>query len=248
MKKAIGLLLSIASSLSVPLAAQSARANALEANMYVLQVLLETYAVESGGIYPKNITDLIKEAKDQHYYKDITNPYSGAQGFNAAIADGLAKAGCKAGVVYYQTPATPGLKDAIPDSTYEISACLMGQQPIMANGKPFVISNIKPKKSSVPSAELQTAELEKALSNLKSSDAETRYAAIQAFDTLQDERAVLPLIETLKDEDERVRVLAVLTLFGIGDQRAVPPLIEVFKDEDESFRVYAVEALEKLGH
>ncbi len=256
MNKAIGLMVSIASTLSLTLAAQSnpeitnnttvnnTRASALKANMRILQTLVELYAIDSGGVYPKNISDLIKAAKKYGHYQEIRNPYSGQQGFSNSITYGLAKTGCKEGFVYYQTPATVGIKDAdtIPESSYEISGCLTGQQPIMNDTQPFVISNIEPEKPNVPSTDFQ-----KTLSNLKSPDAETRYAAIIALVQQQDKRAVLPLIETLKDEDEDVRYSAAGALGELKDKRAVQPLIETLKEEAGFSEQRLLKVLGNLG-
>ncbi len=120
--------------------------------------------------------------------------------------------------MYYQTPATVGIKEAgtIPESSYEISGCLMGQQPLMNDTQPFVISNIEPEKPNVPSTDFQ-----KTLSNLKNPDAETRYAAITTLVEQRDQRAVMPLIKALKDKDEKIRGLAILALGEFRDKRAV---------------------------
>lgn len=43
--------------------------------MHTLQFMLETYAVDWGGIYPKKIRSLRQEAMAGGYWKAFTNPY-----------------------------------------------------------------------------------------------------------------------------------------------------------------------------
>lgn len=47
----------------------------VKANTYTIQVMLETYAVEWQGVYPQNIKELEIDAKKNHYWKDLVNPY-----------------------------------------------------------------------------------------------------------------------------------------------------------------------------
>lgn len=50
----------------------------LKANMHIFQTMLETYAVDHKGSYPKNISELIKEAQEckfGSYYKNLKNPF-----------------------------------------------------------------------------------------------------------------------------------------------------------------------------
>ena len=65
-------------------------------NMHYLQTLLETFAVDHKGLYPKDIKELIKEAEKGHYYKKLVN-------FEDAKLEALAdnKSDLK-GVVIYQ--------------------------------------------------------------------------------------------------------------------------------------------------
>jgi hypothetical protein len=51
--------------------------SALKANMNIVQSSLETYAVDWGGIYPSNTSELIQEAKSKNYWKTITNSLTG---------------------------------------------------------------------------------------------------------------------------------------------------------------------------
>lgn len=45
-------------------------------NMHTLQTMLETYAVDWGGVYPENIKALKNEAVAGEYWKNIENPYT----------------------------------------------------------------------------------------------------------------------------------------------------------------------------
>lgn len=119
---------------------ERAKAYTVRANMHTYQTMIETYAVDWGGVYPQNVTELIQEAKEQRYYKEVTNPYSDLP---SVIKDGLAAAGCEDGVAYYQTPATVTLKEENKPTypTYEISGCGDHQQPIMDRGELFILSN-----------------------------------------------------------------------------------------------------------
>jgi len=119
---------------------ERSKSASVKANMHTYQTMIEIYAVDWGGVYPQNVTELIQEAKEQSYYREVTNPYSGLP---SVIKDGLAEAGCEDGMVYYQTPATltieAGKKYTYP--TYEISGCQADQQPIMDRGERFILSN-----------------------------------------------------------------------------------------------------------
>ncbi len=130
----------------------------------------------------------------------------------------------------------------LPESSYEISGYLMGQQPLMKEVQPFVISNIESEKPSVFSTAFQ-----KLLSNLKSPDVETRHAAVTTLAEQQDQRAVLPLIEVLKDEDLEIRINVVSALGHLRDQRAVLPLIAALKDKNVDVKKSAARALGNLG-
>ncbi|MFN4151804.1 MAG: hypothetical protein ACK4IX_12760 [Candidatus Sericytochromatia bacterium] len=47
----------------------------VKANMHTLQTMLETYAVDYGGIYPKDLNELRKDANKKGYWKEVKNPY-----------------------------------------------------------------------------------------------------------------------------------------------------------------------------
>lgn len=61
----------------------------LKANMHTLQTMVETYAVDWGGCYPKNLTALKQEATipGKEYWKEIVNPITGKSGLGKSIID-----------------------------------------------------------------------------------------------------------------------------------------------------------------
>ncbi|PKL76396.1 MAG: hypothetical protein CVV27_10465, partial [Candidatus Melainabacteria bacterium HGW-Melainabacteria-1] len=68
----------------IPEAQERARISSVKANMHTLQTLVETYAVDWGGIYPRNLQDLYAEASRKtdygSYWRDVKNPYSAQSG------------------------------------------------------------------------------------------------------------------------------------------------------------------------
>ena len=52
----------------------------ISANMHSLQVMVETYAVDWGGIYPNDLNALFTEAKKVNYWKDFENPFTKKHG------------------------------------------------------------------------------------------------------------------------------------------------------------------------
>lgn len=48
----------------------------VKSNMHTLQTMVETYAVNWAGSYPKNITQLKKDAIKNNYWKPLKNPWN----------------------------------------------------------------------------------------------------------------------------------------------------------------------------
>jgi type II secretory pathway pseudopilin PulG len=63
--------------------------SSVKSNMHTLQTMLETYAVDWGGVYPSNIQVLYREAnkKDKGYWKDFSNPLTGNSGTGVSYAN-----------------------------------------------------------------------------------------------------------------------------------------------------------------
>ncbi len=66
-----------------------AKQSSIKANMHTLQTMIETYAVDWGGVYPKDLAILEKEAKKSgySYWRDFTNPYTSKKGASHTIID-----------------------------------------------------------------------------------------------------------------------------------------------------------------
>lgn len=45
-------------------------------NLHTIQTIVETFAVDHKGIYPKNFQVLEKEAKKMKYWTELRNPYN----------------------------------------------------------------------------------------------------------------------------------------------------------------------------
>ncbi|HEY9842262.1 MAG TPA: hypothetical protein V6D23_17500 [Candidatus Obscuribacterales bacterium] len=60
-----------------------------KANMHTLQTIVETYAVDSKGIYPANIAELSKAARKPgfEYWKDFQNPVTFESGYMRSYQD-----------------------------------------------------------------------------------------------------------------------------------------------------------------
>jgi hypothetical protein len=52
------------------------KSSSVKANMHTFQIMLETFALENGGVYPKNIDDLKNDANKRGYWKRMVNPYN----------------------------------------------------------------------------------------------------------------------------------------------------------------------------
>lgn len=76
----IGLL--IWCTLTLPMLACQCRSktSSIKTNMHTLQFMLETYAVDWGGVYPRNIRSLRQEAIARGYWEEFTNPYINPKG------------------------------------------------------------------------------------------------------------------------------------------------------------------------
>ena len=76
------------------------------------------------------------------------------------------------------------------------------------------------------------ATLQQALVRLQSSEAAQRRAAARALGSLEDDRAVAPLMQVLAgDADGRARMAAAEALGELGDSRAVAPLLAQMHDK-----------------
>jgi len=96
-----------------------AKISSVKANMHTLQTIVETYAVDWGGVYAPNTSGLKAEATiiGREYWKEFTNPFSGQSGTgksysDASIATIVASSGAtgltstSAGMVLYDQVST----------------------------------------------------------------------------------------------------------------------------------------------
>jgi len=61
----------------------------VKANMYTMQTMVETYAVDWEGLYPTSISILRQEAQNskKQYWKEMTNPYMASHQVKTANLD-----------------------------------------------------------------------------------------------------------------------------------------------------------------
>lgn len=103
------------------------------ANMHIYQIMLETYSVDWGGVYPDTVEQLLKEATAWNYYKAFANPYSGETGMKKAVKEGTAKEGCESGMVYYHL---------VNQQNYEVTGCTIERTPTLnEENKLLILSN-----------------------------------------------------------------------------------------------------------
>lgn len=105
----------------------------IKGNMHTFQTMVETYAIEHNGIYPKSATELLQEAKKLKYYKNISNPFGKDLGFVSDTKKALTK-----GILIYIPIRDSNCKIA----SYEIFANLEEGKHIKdKNGEDFYLSN-----------------------------------------------------------------------------------------------------------
>lgn len=115
-------------------------AYSVKANMHTLQTMLETYAVDWGGLYPDSLAQLKHEATNSSYayWKELTNPYTSETGLYNAILDYQA---------YRPLPQFKGmaLYEPLPEngrvSTYRIWGTDEKAQILQDKNKDFILSN-----------------------------------------------------------------------------------------------------------
>ena len=56
--------------------------SSVKVNMHTFQTIVETYAVDWGGLYSKDLSGLVSEAVDKSYWQNIVNPFTGKMGLN----------------------------------------------------------------------------------------------------------------------------------------------------------------------
>lgn len=74
----IGILVAIALP-NFAAAQDRAKVSSVKSNMHTFQMMLETFAVDWGGTYPRLPEDLQREATNNNYAKDYKNPFTGKE-------------------------------------------------------------------------------------------------------------------------------------------------------------------------
>lgn len=124
-----------------------AKVSSVKANMHTLQTIVETYAVDWGGVYAPNVLGLKQEATvaGRDYWKEFTNPFTGTSGSGASYSDttgftfttsSVSGGGgsTKAGWVLYDPGAAPIVK-------YFVYGLDKSGNTVQDKGRNFTLSN-----------------------------------------------------------------------------------------------------------
>lgn len=136
-------------------AGDRAKISSVKANIHTLQTMLETYAVDNNGNYPKNIKELEIEANKKGYFKEIYNPYDrnlkSTLDLNKSISNLEKELKCISFFDYYNIPAGVSIYNPIIDSKtnkvikyyiYGTGLELKERIIIKDNGNFFYLSNM----------------------------------------------------------------------------------------------------------
>ena len=140
-----------------------ARVSATKANMHSLQTMVEIYAANHDGNYPANLNLLEAAARNEHYWRDLKNPYTLASGYgksyqslahwkNIAVHEalqvqyrwGLRLRARGYSKIKVRSSKQPGLVlyEYLSPSHYRIYGVRKGKQLIQDRGKVFFLSNV----------------------------------------------------------------------------------------------------------
>lgn len=116
-----------------------ARISGLKTNMHTFQTLLESYAIDWGGVYPGDCASLQRDGSEpgRAYWKDFANPFTGTTGPGQSYADAASlplPAPSQAGLVLYN----PGGQ---PIMAYFIYGLDKNGEPVRDKGQAFMLSN-----------------------------------------------------------------------------------------------------------
>ncbi|PKL76571.1 MAG: hypothetical protein CVV27_09625 [Candidatus Melainabacteria bacterium HGW-Melainabacteria-1] len=115
-----------------------AKVSSVKANMHTMQTIIETYAVDWGGVYASNVSGLKSEAEvaGREYWKEFNNPFSGQSG-TALSYDDFAAGGLAGG--------TPGMTlyepNSAPVTKYWVYGLDKAGNAIQDKGRNFYLSN-----------------------------------------------------------------------------------------------------------
>lgn len=113
--------------------------SSVQENMYTLQMMVETYAVDWGGVYPENLAVLYFQATQAKntYWKQIINPINQKEGigFEGSMLD----------VEFFKMGQLPGLVVYIPGGSPIVHYWIYGTDEtgniLQKNGQDMVLSN-----------------------------------------------------------------------------------------------------------
>jgi prepilin-type N-terminal cleavage/methylation domain-containing protein len=123
-----------------------AKMSSVKANMHTFQTIVETYAVDWGGVYAGNVSILSTEANvaGRAYWKDFTNPFTSVSGLSKSYKDAAgftftstsvtSPSSANAGLVLYDINGNPGVK-------YFVYGLDKSGSTIDDKGKNLVLSN-----------------------------------------------------------------------------------------------------------
>lgn len=86
-----------------------AKVSSVKSNMHTFQTMAETYAVDWGGVYAKDVVDLKKDATSsgKQYWKEFVNPFTSQSGDGYSYDDySTTSADNKAGEVLWNVPSS----------------------------------------------------------------------------------------------------------------------------------------------
>lgn len=117
-----------------------AKTAAVKANMHTFQTVLESYAIDWGGVYAPNVNGLKIAGSEpgREFWQEFANPYSALTGEGKAYGDAdvlPAPEGANAGLVLYN-PAAPG-----PVFGYFIYGLDKVGSPIQDKGTVYYLTN-----------------------------------------------------------------------------------------------------------
>lgn len=122
--------------------------SSVKANMHTFQTMLETYAVDSGGVYPSSIQELKTEAQKKQYWKTMSNPCTSKTDTEHTVAAAESAQFLHSRDLWgFRFELKPGnyrctvLYRFVSPIRYEITGTDLGGGLIIDKGKPLILSN-----------------------------------------------------------------------------------------------------------
>lgn len=120
-----------------------AKIASVKANMHTFQTVLETYAVDHGGMYPLTLDELYSEALSGNYWSDMVNPITERSGFSSTISSYLNYSSnqADAGKVLYR-PLVPLGENSYVITAYQIYGLDKNGEMITSQDRVFVLESL----------------------------------------------------------------------------------------------------------